>query len=59
MGENCCPICGQVLDDSDFQSLDNGNPACLSCVEKEREKIEKQEMARIEQEKANKKNEDR
>lgn len=55
MGENCCPICGQVLDDSDFQSLDNGNPACLSCVEKEREKIEKQEISRIEQEKANKK----
>lgn len=36
-----CPICGQEIDDKDYDCLDNGSPAHHKCAEDER-KINKQ-----------------
>jgi len=30
-----CPICGKEFDVENIEFLDNGNPACAECVEKE------------------------
>lgn len=30
-----CPICGKKFDVSEYEILDNGNPACPECVQKE------------------------
>ncbi len=35
MSKNICPICGKTCDDAGMDYLDNGNPACFSCVQKE------------------------
>ena len=31
-----CPICGKVIDDEDYDCLDNGSPAHFKCAEEER-----------------------
>lgn len=31
-----CPVCGRKFDASEYECLDNGNPACPDCVAKER-----------------------
>ena len=33
-----CPICGEMFEVESAEHLDNGNPACPRCVEKERQK---------------------
>lgn len=33
-----CPVCGETVDCSDIELLENGNPACSSCVRKETSK---------------------
>lgn len=35
MSKNTCPICGQILDDSEAEFLDNGSPAHPKCVQSE------------------------
>ena len=37
-----CPICGELFDDMDVQYLDNGNPACPTCVQDEQKQDEKE-----------------
>ncbi|MGN0539017.1 MAG: hypothetical protein ACI4KI_04085 [Candidatus Fimenecus sp.] len=32
-----CPICGKKIETSEYECLDNGNPACPECVQKELE----------------------
>ena len=32
-----CPICGNMIDPNEADSLDNGSPACPECVKKEQE----------------------
>lgn len=32
-----CPICGKEFPAEDYQILNNGNPACPECVEKEKD----------------------
>ncbi len=38
MAKMACPICGQNFDEQHVQFLENGNPACPACVEKESSK---------------------
>lgn len=38
-----CPVCGMRFDASLYQCLDNGNPACPSCVAKEQQDEERDE----------------
>lgn len=38
MKDNTCPICGERIESSQMEFLDNGNPACPRCVQNEREK---------------------
>jgi formylmethanofuran dehydrogenase subunit E len=33
-----CPICGEIVDCNDTELLENGNPACPSCVREESSK---------------------
>lgn len=40
MAKNTCPICGNGVDDLEMDFLDNGNPACSTCVQKERKRGE-------------------
>lgn len=36
-----CPVCGKQFPASEWETLNNGNPACPECVRKEAEKDEK------------------
>ena len=38
MEKMTCPICGEKFDEKDMDFLENGNPACSKCVEKEQSK---------------------
>ena len=38
-----CPRCGNKFDEEYVEYLDNGNPACPHCVEKERKAEEEKE----------------
>lgn len=40
MADMTCPICGKAFDDADIAFLDNGNPVCIECAEKESKKEE-------------------
>lgn len=40
MEKMTCPICGRSFDEKDMSFLENGNPACFECVEKEQSKSE-------------------
>lgn len=35
-----CPICGKMFPPEEYELLDNGNPICPECAEKERENEE-------------------
>ena len=43
MREIMCPICGKIIDDQNLDYLDNGSPACHTCVENERKVEEEKE----------------
>ncbi len=32
-----CPICGRMVDPNELVIMDNGNPACAECADKEDE----------------------
>ena len=49
MAKNICPICGRHCDDVEMDFLDNGNPACFSCVQKELQREESQKKTKEEQ----------
>lgn len=36
-----CPICGQFFTADEMSVLDNGNSACIKCVEKEKDSLDK------------------
>ena len=40
MEQMTCPVCGRLFDYDIVEYLDNGNPACPQCVDKERKEIE-------------------
>lgn len=46
MAEMVCSICGQNFDEQHVQFLENGNPACPACVEKENRKNNVQNNAK-------------
>jgi len=33
-----CPICGKKFPPDEYETLDNGNPACPECAKKENER---------------------
>lgn len=35
MAKMICPICGKEYDEEDMSVLENGNLACIHCVQKE------------------------
>ena len=35
-----CPICGKQFPAEEYEILDNGNPACPECVQKEHDEAE-------------------
>ncbi len=37
-----CPVCGEEFLTEEYETLDNGNPACPACVQEEQEKMDKQ-----------------
>ena len=43
MGKMECPVCGEAFDEEYVEYLDNGNPACPHCVQKERKDNEETE----------------
>lgn len=38
-----CPVCGRMFPADEYMTLDNGNPACPDCVQKEQEELEERE----------------
>ena len=40
MDKTTCPICGREVSVEKLFILDNGNPACSNCVDKENEFVE-------------------
>ena len=40
MEQMTCAVCGRLFDYDIVEYLDNGNPACPQCVNKERQEIE-------------------
>lgn len=35
-----CPVCGKMFPASEYETLDNGNPACPECVREEQKELE-------------------
>ncbi len=34
-----CPVCGKMFPADEYETLDNGNPACPECVAQEKEEM--------------------